>query len=838
MHSYQPLLDFLIPTHYDLSLNIHRQERSFDGTVTVTGTIPKDSDHMSLHAKDLTIRSCIVNGKEVSFTQVADELRLHGQFTSGTTVLVVVTFSGVITDTMHGIYPCYYQHDGVAKELIATQFESHHAREVFPCIDEPAAKATFAVTLTTETGVTALSNMPQKSQRVEDDHLVTSFDITPRMSTYLLAWVVGELEATRGVTKDGIDVAVWSTPAQPAASRDFGLDIAIRVTEFFDDYFGVPYPLPKADHIALPDFSSGAMENWGLITYREVALLVDPAISSIENKQHAAMVIAHELSHQWFGNLVTMQWWNDLWLNESFADMMEYVAIDAIEPDWDVWLEFASYEVIQALRRDSLDGVQAIQTKVNDPEEINSLFDPSIVYAKGGRLLHMLQTYIGPEALKNGLRQYFIDHAYQNTTAQDLWDALSASSGQDIAALMEPWIQQPGYPVVSVSSHDDGLRLSQTQFFVGEHADSNRTWPIPLASPNKNVPALMPERELLLTTNDVASLELNHESPSHYITQYSNELLPAVLETIERSSPIDRLKLLVEQSLLAQAESIDSAALIPLLGHYKNETSEAVWGLIAMIIGELKKFVEPQSKEDAALRRLAGTIAEEQYQRLGWDHREGESENDTKLRSMIISLMLYSESQEVIDEALTRCDALPVEELNPELRATLISAAVRYGEDPSLVDRLLNVHAATSSSELRQDIAMAITSSKDPEILSRALSLVKDGSAIRRQDAARWIVWTLRNREGRALAWQWVRNNWNWIEENFGSDKSYDAYPRYVASCLMTRAELEEYHTFFAPLRDVVALKRNIAVGSTELEQRVGLIERQSSGVQTALLKL
>lgn len=837
MHSYQPLLDIFIPTHYDLSLRINRQERSFSGMVTVSGTVARSTGYLSFHAKDLTIESCVVNGKNVTFSAIGDELRLDGTFNADDDAVVVITFSGAMTDTMHGMYPCYYQHDGIAKELVATQFESHHAREVFPCIDEPAAKATFAVTLTTETGVTALSNMPQRDQRVEDELLVTTFDTTPRMSTYLLAWVVGELEATRGATKDGIEVAIWSTPAQPAASRDFALDIAVRVTEFFDDYFGVPYPLPKADHIALPDFSSGAMENWGLITYREVALLVDPALSSIENKQHAAMVIAHELSHQWFGNLVTMQWWNDLWLNESFADMMEYVAIDAIEPDWNVWLEFASYEVIQALRRDSLDGVQSIQTDVTDPEEINSLFDPSIVYAKGGRLLHMLQTYIGPDALKQGLRQYFTDHAYQNTTAADLWAALSASSGQDIAAIMEPWIQQPGYPVVSVTKDADGLTLSQAQFFVGEHTKIDRQWPIPLASPHKDVPAIMSTRSLTVPVKDAATLVLNHESPSHYITHYSSEILPEVLATIEDSSPIDRLKLLVEQSLLAQAETIESADLLPLLTHYKNETSEAVWGLIAMIIGELKKFVEPFTPEDDTLRALTGAIASEQYQRLGWDHLVGETENDTKLRSMIISLMLYSESPEVINEALRRGDEHPVEELNPELRALLLSAAVRYSTDSSRVDQLLKVHAATSSSELRQDIAMAITSSKDVAVLSRALTLVKEGSAIRRQDAARWIVWVLRNREGRALAWQWVRDNWSWIEENFGGDKSYDAYPRYVASCLMTRQELEEFLAFFAPLKDVTALKRNIAVGTTELEQRVGLIERQSAGVRSALLK-
>lgn len=253
-------------------------------------------------------------------------------------------------------------------------------------------------------------------------------------------------------TSGGVDVAVWATPAQTEASLNFALEHAVKTIEFFNEYFGVDYPLPKSDHVALPDFSSGAMENWGLVTYREVALLADPATTTLASKQYIATVVSHELSHQWFGNLVTMKWWNNLWLNESFATLMEYVAVDAIHPEWNAWLDFATHESILALRRDAIDGVQSVQVDVNHPDEISSLFDGAIVYAKGARLMRMLQTYVGHDAFRAGLESYFKQFAYQNTEADDLWNHLEQASGKQIRQMMDYWISTSGYPVVSVTS--------------------------------------------------------------------------------------------------------------------------------------------------------------------------------------------------------------------------------------------------------------------------------------------------------------------------------------------------------------------------------------------------
>ncbi|HEY8886342.1 MAG TPA: M1 family metallopeptidase [Candidatus Microsaccharimonas sp.] len=838
MQTVARLIQTFVPEHYQLSVTLDRIGRTFAGTVTINGASVVDAKNIVLHAKDLAIQSVIFDGKQADFSLDDQELTItHPDITGGEHV-VVVGFSGEITDGMHGLYPCYYEHDGVKKELLATQFESHHAREAFPCIDEPEAKATFDVILSTEQGVVVLGNMPVKDQRIENDLLVTQFETSPRMSSYLLAWVVGELQKKSAKTKSGVEVNIYATPAQAPESLDFALDIATRGIEFFDEYFEVPYPLPKSDHVALPDFSSGAMENWGLITYREVALLTDPKTGSLMTRQQAALTITHELSHQWFGNLVTMKWWNDLWLNESFANLMEYICVDALEPDWNIWLDQATYEVVQALRRDSLDGVQAIRTEVNHPDEIATIFDPSIVYAKGGRLLRMLQTYIGDSTLQVGLKNYFKKYAYQNTEANDLWECLSEASGQDIGLLMNTWISQSGYPVLSVSEEEDQIHLSQEQFFIGVHEPSEKLWPIPLGASDQNIPRLLTEKTLTVTKSSDLPLVINHESTAHFITHYTPTLLAKLIGSLATLSDIDRLKLLNEQTLLAQASLISSAALVSLLQYYKNEAVEAVWDIMLVALNELKKFVENDELLEGKLRVFAGNLAEEQFNRLGWVARRGEAESDTKLRSIVVGLMIYSENKEALEKALSLYKTTELEELDPNLRVNIIATAVRYATDQTIIDELLAAHQKTHSSELKEDIASAITATKDPAVIERLFSILKDSSIVRPQDFMRWYVWLLRNRHARTAAWQWGRDNWGWMEETFAGDKSYDAFPRYVAICLMTNEQLEEYKAFFNPLKDQVSLKRNIELGILELSGKIEHIIRDEAAVRKALLEL
>ena len=827
------LLDTFTPNHYNLTLDLTRaEEKEFSGTVIISGD--STSESISLHSKGLTIQSATIDNQpaDVSFGEF-DELRLSQPNLKNGNHTIHINFSGNITDAMHGLYPCYFTHDGVKKQLFATQFESHHAREVFPCVDEPAAKAEYDLTLITRPGITVLGNMPVKSEEENGDSRTTTFEKTPRMSSYLLAFVIGELHKKSARTKSGVEVNVWATPAQNENTLDFALDIATRSIDFYDEYFGVKYPLPKSDHVALPDFSSGAMENWGLITYRESCLLADPELTPESSRRFIATVIAHELSHQWFGNLVTMNWWNDLWLNESFANMMEYVAIDALHPEWRMWEDFATNEVTAALRRDSLDGVQSVQADVNHPDEISTLFDPAIVYAKGGRLLVMVRKLIGEEAFRAGLKSYFEKFAYKNTVGNDLWQELESASGQPIVNLMNAWISQPGLPVVSVSNSHDAAILSQERFFIGEHQPSDALWPIPLFVNQPLDVKILNQKET--TVSIEKPLQLNCGLSAHFITKYDESTREYLLKNITELPTLDKICILQDATILARAGFENSASLLPLALSLKTETNEKVFGMAAGALTELRKFVDDSDAARDSLKRISGEFACATFEELGWDEKAGESDDDRERRTTALSLMMYSEDKEVLNEAKTRFDNNKLEYLPTEIRALIISANVRHFETPEMIENLFTAYKNTPSNDLQNDIAIGLTSTKNPETAEKILTNIKDSNIIRPQDASRWFVYLIRTRENRQIAWNWLKENWAWVEDTFGEDKSYDDFIRYAATALLTTDELNDFRQFFEPMENIPALARTIKLGITEISARAELIERDKADVLSAL---
>ncbi len=522
------------PENYKLHLTLDKETMSFRGIVLIKGQkAGRPSKRLTFHQNGLRINEAQIirhdkkTAREIGLNRINhhnsyNEVLLHsneilypGHYT------IKITYQGKIQTGMHGIYLSKYEIDGKQKSVISTQFESHHAREAFPAIDEPEAKATFDLTLTSPNIEEIIGNLPISSQARSKIGVVTVFETTPRMSTYLLAFTCGEFQCKETTTKDGVVVKVWSTKLHSPDALDYALDITKKGIEFFNDYYGVPYPLPKCDNVAIPDFSAAAMENWGLITYRESVLLADPTTASQSNRETAAIVSLHELSHQWFGNLVTMKWWDDLWLNESFANVMEYVSTDALFPDWHVWDTFTSSEGLAALRRDAITGVQAVKTPVNHPDEISTLFDPSIVYAKGGRLLNMLMKYLGDDDFKSALNNYFVKHAYKNTTGDDLWAALTEASGKDVKSFMNPWLSRAGFPVVEVNQKGTSLTLKQTHFSLNStKSDKSRVWPVPTLCDNPDVPPLLDasNSKAQLTTSDY--IRLNKGAVGHYIVNY------------------------------------------------------------------------------------------------------------------------------------------------------------------------------------------------------------------------------------------------------------------------------------------------------------------------------
>lgn len=846
MKTVEHFIEKFVPENYNIFLDINRTEKSFSGNVAITGEALDNV--ISFHQKDLTIASVLLDNQNLDFKVDNQQESLSIDLPETGTITLVIEFSGKITDNMTGIYPSYYTVDGMKKEVISTQFESHFAREAFPCVDEPEAKATFDLSIKFDQAADeiVLSNMPEVDAERRKETGLWTFDTTPRMSSYLLAFALGDLQGKTASSKNGTEVGVFSTKAHNPKTLDFALDIAVRVIDFYEDYFGVRYPIPLSYHVALPDFSAGAMENWGLVTYREVYLLVDEN-STVKSRQNVALVVAHELAHQWFGNLVTMKWWDDLWLNESFANMMEYVSIDAIEPSWNIFEDFQTTGVPLALQRDATDGVQSVHVAVNHPDEINTLFDPAIVYAKGSRLMHMLRRWLGDDDFRAGLKIYFEKHQYSNTIGHDLWDALSEASGKDVAAFMDAWLEQPGYPVVTAEVVDDTLVLSQKQFFIGEGQDQNRIWPIPLNTNWTGLPETLTEERLAipnfsqLAAQNEGALRLNTANTAHYITNYKGQLLKAVLNQLTELDTTSKLQVVQERRLLAESGEISYAELIPLLTKLTDETSYLVSEAIAQVVDGLDMFMDEDSEAQAEFKALVNRLMQKNYDRLGFEPQVGESDEDEMVRQKAISLMLYADNADAVAKAEEIFDAHKenIESIPASIRLSVLANQVKHAETEELVSLYLDCYVKTNDGNFRRQLAAALSNTKEKATVERILGELKNKDVVKPQDLAMsWYRPFLNKDFSQGAFWNWACENWDWITSALGGDMSFDKFVIYPANTFKTPERLEEYKAFFEPQLDDMAISRNITMGIKEISARINLINTSKAAVESALAEL
>lgn len=869
------LFESLKPSNYNLSLDLDPEHKKFSGIVAIKAKrTGRPSRRVTLHQKDLKVTKATLirhdkKGDEVlpidriNLHKAYDELRLHsskmiypGDYT------IKLEFAGRITDPMNGLYPCYFKHDGKDKMLLATQFESHHAREVFPCIDEPEAKATFDLTLVTPDEGVVLANTPiKKRERVKGEGLrvkgtknstlrpipptlITTFETTPIMSTYLLAFVYGDMGHLEAKTKRGTLVRTFATPDN-VKFTEFALETAVRCLEYYEDYFDIPFPLAKSDMIALPDFASGAMENWGLITYREQALLVDPKNTSLGTKQYVAMVVAHELAHQWFGNLVTMRWWTDLWLNEGFASWIEYLACDQLFPDWQMWTQFAASEQQPAFKLDALDNTHPIEVPIRHPDEIRSIFD-TISYSKGASVIHMLYGYLGETDFRNGLRHYLKQHSYGNADTHNLWAALEEISGKPVKQFMHAWTSLPGYPVVSVSQKQVGSKklkveskkeqaltevsLSQERFYMQKPAKITPVnWPIPLLTLGQ-APGMLDSAHASYHTESLA--KLNQGQSGFYRIVYDANSLDRIIKQIPKMPPVDRLGLLSDAFEAAKAGYGPTTGALELLAHYGTEDNAAVWEIISSNIVELRRTMDDEPFREA-LKPFVRKLIAKQLERLGWEEKKSDSYFDKLLRPTILGLASSSDEPDVVKEALKRFEAAKSpEDIPADLRGLVYTTAAREGDEKTF-KKLLGFHDDSHSSEERTTLCAALTAFEQPELYEKALNLITTDK-VRRQDAMYWLAYSLMNRHAKRAAWAWMQDNWKWLEKNLGSDLSFFRTPIYAARSFSHKEFLSEYDGFFKP-RTSPALERSINQGREMLEWQIAWKERDLTKLQKFL---
>ncbi len=842
MQAVKHFIETFVPEHYDLFLDLNRADKTFSGKVTITGEAK--TSKISLHQKDLTVEAVEVAGQARPFTLDKDNEALYIELEAAGPVVVTITYTGKITDNMTGIYPSYYTVDGVKKEIISTQFESHFAREAFPSVDEPEAKATFDLALKFDQaeGELALSNMPEIDVENRKATGVWKFETTPRMSSYLLAFAAGDMQGITAKTKNGTLVGVYATKAHPESNLEFALDIAVRCIEFYEEYYGVKYPIPQSLHVALPDFSAGAMENWGLVTYREIYLLVDENSTAL-SRQTVALVVAHELAHQWFGNLVTMKWWDDLWLNESFANMMEYVSVDAIEPSWKIFEDFQTSGAPYALKRDATDGVQSVHVEVKHPDEINTLFDGAIVYAKGSRLMHMLRRWLGDDAFRKGLGAYFEKHQYGNTIGRDLWDALSQASGRDVAAFMDAWLEQPGYPVVTAKVENDCLILTQKQFFIGEHEDKGRLWPVPLNSNWQGLPDTLTTERLeipnyaALAVQNEGALRLNTENTAHYITDYQGELLDALLNNLSSLDNISKLQIVQERRLLAESGKISYADLLPVISKLANETSYMVVSAVSQVLEGLNRFVDEGSQTEEDYKALLKVLSQSNFDRLGFEKQEGESDEDEMVRQLIVGNMIKADDETARAQASQIFDRYRdnLEKLPAAIRLQVLINQIKHHESKELAKLYLELYVASNDGSFKNALSTALSYTKNKETLNELLATWKDKFTVKPQDLSAWYARFLSRDFTQEAVWTWARENWDWIKAALGGDMSFDSFVISPAVVFKTKERLAEYKAFFEPQLDDMAISRNISMGIKEIAARVELVKREKEAVEKAI---
>jgi len=774
-------LEYFIPTHYDLDFQINAEKTLLTATATIYGDVV--SNHIKLHAVNLGIQEVTVDGVVTEdYLYLGEEIQFHNLAAGSHEI--IFRYTAPITADMEGVYLSTYEADGQTEKIVATQFESHYARQCFPCVDEPAAKATFTLQISSaDKSDTILSNMPIASESINGDRKMVQFAETPKMSTYLVAFAVGHFVAYRAKSKHGVDITAYAGIHQQVSDLKFAGDFAADVLDFYDDCFKTPFPLPKMDLLALPDFEAGAMENWGLVTFREICLLCNEQ-SSQDARQYIAIVIAHELSHMWFGDLVTMEWWDDLWLNESFANMMEVYSTDKIRPELHAWEDFYLTAVLQSLQRDSLPGVQPVRVEVNNVEDISNLFDSAIVYGKGSHLLLMLMRAMGEENFFTGLQGYFATHQYGNTTADDLWDALTPHADFDVKEFMTPWLTQPGFPVIS-----NGI---QSRFLITGETDSSQ-YPI---------------------------MDLSDDLSGHYIINLGDGELNARLVNMPSLGQEQKLRLLIDRRMLAKTDYVSSVSLLPLVGAFANEQNSCIWELVAAIISDLKVFFDPGTKEKIAFQKFVRGLALSNYRRLGVKSRASDTYDDIELRSTIMSMMLYSGDIDFVKDVEDAYRSVDISVVDNNLRWVVGATLVKAHHE--LCGEYFELYKTTPDSALKRDLIDAITMTKNKNAALSLFEHLNDGT-VRTQDRLIFYLRLLRNHVVKNDALDWMYHNWDWLYEDEG-DKTIPEYPRYAASYIRKAKEAEKFKAFFDQHKDEKILSRDVAVAYSEIDARLKLI--------------
>ncbi len=703
--------------NYSIKLNIDSSRLAYTGTEEILFT--SADGNLKLDSVDLSVTAAFLDGRKADMVDLRETQSIMVRCTPGKQSLLRLEFNGAIPKLLTGLYHARSQ----SGDVFTTQFESNGARRAFPCLDNPAYKATFDLTLEIDRDLDAISNMPVRSLTESEGRKTVSFQRTPRMSTYLLYIGVGKFDS-RTFRHGNVDI-ILTAPRGQLTSSDFPFEIAAGVLDLYEEYFGIPYMLPKLHLISVPEFGAGAMENWGAITFREIYLSIDESTGS-SNYKSIAEVIAHEIAHQWFGDLVTMEWWNDLWLNESFATFMSYKMINTIKPQWDAIGDLINLRTEGALKNDALRHSHPIDAKVRDPEEIAQIFD-EISYGKGASILRMIEGYVGQENFRNGIRKYLNDHAYGNAKGSDLWNAIEQASGLPVSRIMEAWIRKKGYPVVTAGKEGDKISLAQEQFLL-EPGKTEETWPIPLTIVREGEieSRLMESKSFQI--NSEGFLKLNRDFSGFYRAAYDQPLFSTIAERAASLSSYDLWGIANDLMAMLQSGRMDFQTYISRM--------RSIWEtrhpLVIQEINSQLQYLLLISPDSSRVREAINAFTGIQIPYLG-EKKPNEEINVSIARAAV------QFTRSLVDREYAASLASSFQDYfsqDPDMRSAIaISFARIHGDFPAMK----NVLDRCNTDEDRTKIISAMGWAGRTGSLNAALELIRIGG-IKRQDTARFYT--------------------------------------------------------------------------------------------------
>lgn len=772
-----------LPTHispikYDLKLKPDLEAFTFEGREVIEIKISKPLKEITLHSKDIKIETA-----EIIYRGVNEFAKINYNEKNETVTFIfkknipkgkvklIVNFGGIINDSLRGFYKSTYTLAGKTEHLVTTQFEATDARRAFPCFDEPDKKAIFNVSLVIPGDKTAISNtLPIHVEEHEAGYKIVKFSPTPIMSTYLLAFIIGDFEYIEGWTKDRkTQVRVFTTKGKTHQAK-FALEVAIKSLEFYNKYFDIPYPLPILDLIAIPDFESAAMENWGAVTFRETALLVDEEHTSLSNKQWVAIVIAHEIAHQWFGNLVTMHWWTDLWLNEGFASYMENLCVDHMFPDWDVWDLYVADRYAVALKLDSLANSHPIEVEVHHPDEISEIFD-MVSYAKGSAAIRMVAEYIGDKNFRDGLRHYLKKHSYKNTKTTDLWSSFEKISKKPVKKMMQNWTKETGYPIISLFKKGEYFEIRQDRFLssrISSKKIKEKTiWQVPIKYQNDHNDSsiLLTKKTQKIKSNYIGKLNIGEGS--FIRTCYSKEILKDLGEKIStKKMPIkDRLGLARDIFAMAEAGYIKTEDALEFSLYYKNEDEYIVWSELASGINKLYRVISSEKFEDK-YKSYALSLFSPLAEKIGFGAKKDEKYSTPFLRNLAIANSASYGDKKIIKKAEDIFKNRKKNPIRADIRSTIYGIISANGGEKEWRE-FVKLYKNESFHEEKDRIGYALTRFKDKKILEMTLRFALSDH-VKNQDAPFMIAQVWQNVRGRDIAWKFVKKNWKEIVGRYG----------------------------------------------------------------------